>query len=172
MVGTEGAVGANVVGVALTEHVGDILAQLLGTLPLYQGALDAGYGKACVDDIDPGFEEHGEPLGIHILHIVEEAGGAAACGDDDIFKLGHLVQHVALNLTERFLALLGKELRHGTTVTVLDVVVEVDELQTEVTGKRLAERGLASCHETDEQDTGHIISCVYGVKRASRLPSR
>ena len=129
MIGAEGVVGTGVVGTALLEHRGNVLAQLIGRLALNQRTLYTGNGKAGENDIDRSLEEYGDSHRIHILHVVIEAGSAAASGYDDIFKLGNLVKHFALYLTEPLFATLGKELRYGAMVAVLDIVVEVDKLQ-------------------------------------------
>ena len=102
-----------------------------------------------VQHLGRGFEPDDLRLGVHVLHIVEEAGSAAATADDDILKLGHLVQHVALNATEALLALLGKDLAHLLAHAALDVPVKVVERHVQLFGQGAADGGLAGAHVTD-----------------------
>lgn len=92
---------------------------------------------------------------VHALHIVKITGSASSGGNDHILECSHLMQHVALQLTESRLASLGKQFADALVETVFDEVVHVDKVELEVTGQRSSERGLSSSHETDKEDACH-----------------
>jgi hypothetical protein len=81
-----------------------------------------------VEHVYRGFQKNGDALLIHIFDIVEEAGCTSASGYYYILELGHLVQHVTLNLSECLFATVGEELGYCAVVTALDIVVQVYEL--------------------------------------------
>ena len=92
---------------------------------------------------------------VHILHIVEEAGGAASATDDHVFKLGHLVQHIMFDTSETLFALFVKNLLDGFAHTALDIPVEVVESQPQVFGQCLAHGGFSRPHISYDDDALH-----------------
>src|SRR5574344_619222 len=96
-------------------------------------------------------------LGVHVVHIVEEAWGATSATEDDILELSHLVKHVALYQTESFLPAFGENLGNGLTHTALDIPVEIIELQSHRLRQRLAYGGLSGSHIADEDYSSHFF---------------
>lgn len=82
-------------------------------------------------------QEHGLPVSVHVVHIVEETGRAAAGRDNDILKLGHLVQHIPLQFTKRGLSPLDEQFTDGFVKTFLDVPVQINERYIQFAGKSL-----------------------------------
>ena len=115
---------------ALLQVLGDVGYQLVGTLALQQGALHLGHEQVLVERLGRGLEIDDIALAVQVVDVVEEARCAAAAADDDVFELGHLVQHVILYLAEALFAPLGKELRHRLVHAALDIPVQVVEHHT------------------------------------------
>ena len=76
----------------------------------------------------------------------------------DILELGHLVQHVVLNLAEALFAQFGEELRNGLAPTALYIPVKIVEGDAQLFRESLPHRGLAGSHVADEDDSVHSIS--------------
>lgn len=111
-------------------------------------------------------QEHGLPVSVHVVHIVEETGRAAAGRDNDILKLGHLVQHIPLQFTKRGLSPLDEQFTDGFVKTFLDVPVQINERYIQFAGKSLSQSCFTGSHVTGQKDTYHsCLPFVYKDKQ-------
>ena len=91
-------------------------------------------------------------LAVEVVHVVVEARSATSTGDDDVLKLGDLMEHVVLHLSESFLAPLVKELLGRPSHPRLYVPVEVIERLAQTEGQLASDGSLACPHVADEDD--------------------
>ena len=147
--------GLGVERLALLQLLLDKCHELLVALAFEQRALGLTHLQMAVEHLGRGLQIDHHALLVHVFHVVEEAGRAAAAADDDIFKLSHFVQHVALYLAETRFAHLGKYLRHRFTTPTLNIPVEVVKRDAQFFGKGLADSGLAGAHITNQNDSFH-----------------
>ena len=149
LMGREGVVGTGVEGVAGGKGVGNISAELIVGLACHERSRRAADAKTGQDNIGGTEEVDGGAVGVHVVHVVEVAGCAASCSDDDVLEVGYLVENGTLELAERLFTAGCKELGDGLTIASLEVVVRIDEADAKVFGQGAAKGGLAAGHETD-----------------------
>lgn len=122
-------VGAAIIRCARIERRGYELKQFGVGLVGQNRPLGAVALQALVEPADRGVEPNGGSGGVHFIHIVEKAGGAAATGNDNVGEVAHLAQHGLLHAAEAVFASGGEQLGYGCVEALLDVVVQVNEVQ-------------------------------------------
>ena len=118
-----------------------------------QGALVFGMAQAIGEPRRAHVEVDRVAMAIHQVHIVKKTGRAAAAAHKQVQVLdrAHLLQRFALDLPEIVFAFFPKQIPHIHARFLLDIGIEVQEMQVIVTRSKLAERRLASTHESDHK---------------------
>ena len=156
LVDTDGVFGFRIERLALLQLAADVLLHLFGRHVLQQGTFHAGHTQMAVEHLGGSLQVDGVALTVEIVHVVEEAGRAAAAAEDDLVELGHLVEHRLLEAAEALLATLGEELRHLLAHARLDVPVEVVEGHARDARESMPHSGLSGSHIADEDDAPHV----------------
>lgn len=145
--------GTVVMRFAQLELFPDKGVHLLGGLVEQQGPHGLAHLEMSVQHLGRAFQIYGLSLPVDIVHVVEEARCPPATTDDDVFKLGHLVEHVSLHLSEACLAPLVEYLLHRFVHAALDIPVEVVEGHVQVGRQRFSHGGLSRPHISYEDDS-------------------
>jgi len=124
------------------------------------------------DSLPAGFEGNVQPDSETIVlpdqfSIPFDGPGAAAERDDtSISVLENVVQGLRLDLSKHTFTFLSNDFGGATSAGLSDKRIQIDHFAGEVVGQRLRDRGLATTHETyDDDATIHLKS----VSIAARL---
>ena len=152
VVGGEGVACLGVVWLAEGHLMADEGVEFVGALAFEDGTGLAGAEGAADDEFGRGFEVDGGAVGVDVVHIVEVAGGAAASGDDEVFLVWEVVEHLLFEFAEGFFAVALEEEGYGGVEHGLEELVEVEALAAQPLGELVSDDGLAAIHVAYEED--------------------
>ena len=95
---------------------------------------------------------------------------AATCGNNDILKLGHLVQHTPFQFTKRGLSPLCEQFTNRFVKTFFYVPVQIDKRYIQFAGKSLSQSSFTGSHVASQKDTYH--NCLPFAGKDKQTESR
>lgn len=149
-----------VIGGTLLHGLIDVQEQFIVRLVFQQRPFLFAQFQAPGQNMRLHFYIHGLPFSVHIFHIIKKAGGSASQRDNDILKLRHFMQHIALYLAKTLLSPLIKNLADGSMKPSLNIPIKVDEIHVQCTGKGLSQRGLPGTHKTQKEYFYHHVDKI------------
>ena len=150
---------------SLQEGVVDILFQGFLVVLWGQGAFEVCIFQPVDECLFGDVEVYGDGVGVDVLHVVFEAGGAAACGDNGVGAGEKFPQHGLFTSSKSKFPILLQKMGNGGVVMFFHRGVQIDELELPLCGHNLGSRGFSGAREAHEHDGFHLIGCCRGWPR-------